>query len=103
MQRWNGLDAIPGGFGPCVVTIGVFDGVHRGHAALITRAVHAARERGVPCVVMTFDPHPLAVLAPDRAPAMLATLDHRLDLIAELGSRRGPRARLHPRARRARS
>ena len=85
MQRWNGLDDIPDGFGPCVVTIGVFDGVHRGHAALIGRAVRAAHERGVPCVVMTFDPHPLSVIAPDRAPAMLATVAHRLDLLAGCG------------------
>jgi riboflavin kinase / FMN adenylyltransferase len=85
VQRWDGLDDIPDGFGPCVVTIGVFDGVHRGHAALITRAVEAADGRGVPCVVMTFDPHPLVVVAPDHAPAMLATVAHRLDLFAELG------------------
>ena len=85
MQRWDGLDDIPDGFGPCVVAIGVFDGVHRGHASLIARAVQAARDRGVLCVVMTFDPHPLAVVAPDHAPAMLASIDHRLDLFAQIG------------------
>ena len=85
VQRWDGLDDIPDAFGPCVVTIGVFDGVHRGHAALIARAVEAAHGRGVPCVVMTFDPHPLAVVAPDHAPAMLASIEHRLDLLGEVG------------------
>ena len=85
MQRWDRLDRIPAGYGPCVVTIGVFDGVHRGHAALIARAVAAARSRGVPCVVVTFDPHPLAVLAPAYAPAMLATVARRLDLLAGVG------------------
>ena len=85
MQRWDDLDDIPDGFGPCVVAIGVFDGVHRGHAALIGRAVAAARDRGLPSVVMTFDPHPLAVVAPAHAPVMLASVDHRLDLCAELG------------------
>lgn len=85
MQRWDGLDAIPADHGPCVAAIGVFDGVHRGHAALIARAVDAARLRRVPCVVVTFDPHPLAVLAAAYAPAMVATLARRLDLLAALG------------------
>ncbi len=85
MQRWDGLDDIPDGYGPCVVTIGVFDCVHRGHRALISRAVEAARARGVPCVVMTFEPHPLAVLAPAYAPVMLATVARRVDLLAALG------------------
>lgn len=85
MQRWDGLDDIPDGYGPCVVTIGVFDCVHRGHRALISHAVEAARTRGVPCVVMTFDPHPLGVLAPAYAPAMLATVARRVDLLAEVG------------------
>ena len=85
MQRWDGIGQVPAGHGPCVVTIGVFDAVHRGHAALIARALAAARRRGVPCVVVTFDPHPLAVLAPAYAPAMLASVARRLDLLAGAG------------------
>jgi riboflavin kinase / FMN adenylyltransferase len=76
---------VPAGFGPSVVTIGNFDGVHRGHQAVLARLVARARERGVPAVAITFHPHPLAVLDPDRAPARLTTLDHRLDLLARAG------------------
>jgi riboflavin kinase/FMN adenylyltransferase len=85
VQRWQGLDAVPAGFGPSVVTIGNFDGVHRGHRALLATVVEAARQRGLPAVAVTFEPHPVAVLFPDRAPAMLTAPDHRLDLLAETG------------------
>ena len=57
MQRWRGQDEIPTDWGRCVLTIGVFDGVHRGHAELIAHAVKASRARNVPGVLMTFDPH----------------------------------------------
>ncbi|WP_175934822.1 bifunctional riboflavin kinase/FAD synthetase [Corynebacterium sp. Marseille-P4321] len=69
----------------CVVTIGVFDGVHRGHQLLISKAVEVARAAGLPCVVMTFDPHPVEVFAPEQAPAALMSLDERAKHIAELG------------------
>ena len=68
-----------------VVTIGVFDGVHRGHQKLIRRAVNLAREAGVECVVMTFDPHPVKIFAPEHAPETLLPLSERARLIAELG------------------
>jgi riboflavin kinase/FMN adenylyltransferase len=85
VHRWQGLDAVPDGFGPSVVTIGNFDGVHRGHRALLGTVVEAARRRGLPAVAVTFEPHPVAVLFPDRAPATLTAPDHRLDLLAETG------------------
>ncbi|XVV02122.1 bifunctional riboflavin kinase/FAD synthetase [Actinosynnema sp. CA-248983] len=85
MQRWRGLEHLPGGWGRCVVTIGVFDGVHRGHQALIGRAVEIARDKQVPSVLMTFDPHPSEVVRPGSHPAQLSTLRRRSELVEELG------------------
>ncbi|WP_241384288.1 bifunctional riboflavin kinase/FAD synthetase [Rhodococcus sp. CH91] len=85
MQRWRGLDEIPADWGRCVLTIGVFDGVHRGHQQLIARAVEAARARGVPAVLMTFDPHPMEVVRPGSHPAQLTTLARRAELAEQLG------------------
>ncbi|ORL02991.1 bifunctional riboflavin kinase/FMN adenylyltransferase [Prescottella equi] len=85
VQRWRGLDDVPADWGRCVLTIGVFDGVHRGHAQLISRAVDAARERGIPSVLMTFDPHPAEVVRPGSHPAQLTTLPRRAELAEELG------------------
>lgn len=85
MQRWRGQDEIPTDWGRCVLTIGVFDGVHRGHAELIAHAVKAGRTRGVPTVLMTFDPHPMEVVFPGSHPAQLTTLARRAELVEELG------------------
>ncbi|MEU6150385.1 bifunctional riboflavin kinase/FAD synthetase [Actinosynnema sp. NPDC047251] len=85
MQRWRGLDHLPGGWGRCVVTIGVFDGVHRGHQALVGRAVELAAEKGVPSVLMTFDPHPSEVVRPGSHPAQLTSLRRRSELVEQLG------------------
>ncbi|GAA5055997.1 bifunctional riboflavin kinase/FAD synthetase [Nocardia callitridis] len=85
MQRWRSLEDVPADWGRCVVTIGVFDGVHRGHAQLISRAVKAAAARGVPSVLMTFDPHPMEVVRPGAHPAQLTTLTRRAELAEELG------------------
>ena len=86
MQRWRGLEAIPSGWGRSVVTIGVFDGVHRGHAQLIGQAVRRARDLSVPCVLMTFDPHPSEVIRPGSHPAQLTTLRRRAELVEQLGA-----------------
>ena len=85
MERWRGQEDIPSDWGRCVLTIGVFDGVHRGHAELIGRAVKSARARGVPTVLMTFDPHPMEVVYPGSHPAQLTTLTRRAELAEELG------------------
>lgn len=85
MQRWRGQDEIPTDWGRCVLTIGVFDGVHRGHAELIAHAVSAGRARRVPTVLMTFDPHPMEVVFPGSHPAQLTTLARRAELVEQLG------------------
>lgn len=85
VQRWRGQDDIPSDWGRCVLTVGVFDGVHRAHAELITHAVKSARARGVPSVLMTFDPHPMEVVFPGSHPAQLTTLTRRAELAEELG------------------
>ncbi|MFC9896213.1 bifunctional riboflavin kinase/FAD synthetase [Nocardia sp. NPDC127579] len=85
MQRWRSLEDVPADWGRCVLTIGVFDGVHRGHAQLISRAVKSAAARGVPAVLMTFDPHPMEVVRPGSHPAQLTTLPRRAELAEELG------------------
>lgn len=68
-----------------VVAIGNFDGVHLGHQALVRAAVADARACGGAAVVLTFDPHPVRVLAPERAPRTLFTLGQRAEILAALG------------------
>jgi riboflavin kinase / FMN adenylyltransferase len=68
-----------------VATIGVFDGVHRGHQGLIQRAVELAGQRDVPSVVVTFDPHPSEVVRPGSHPAQLTTLRRKAELVEQLG------------------
>ncbi|MFD0279573.1 bifunctional riboflavin kinase/FAD synthetase [Kitasatospora sp. NPDC127111] len=85
MQRWRGLEEIPGDWGRSVVTIGSFDGVHRGHQLIINRVVERARELGVRSVVVTFDPHPSEVVRPGSHPPLLAPQPRRAELIEALG------------------
>ncbi|MFN2536632.1 MAG: bifunctional riboflavin kinase/FAD synthetase [Mycobacteriales bacterium] len=85
MERWRGVEGIPTKWGRCVVTIGVFDGVHRGHQLIISRAVERAAELKVPSVVLTFDPHPIEVIRPGSHPPMLTGQRYKADLVEELG------------------
>jgi riboflavin kinase / FMN adenylyltransferase len=88
MERWHGLAELPPGWGApggCVVTVGFFDGVHRGHQAVVRRAVALAHERGAPAVVLTFDPHPSEIVRPGTHPPLLSTAAHRSDLMEQLG------------------
>lgn len=85
MLRWTDLTQIPEGFGPSVVTLGNFDGVHRGHRAVLGAVIEQARERGALAVAVTFDPHPVAVLRPEKAPETITPLELRLDLLEGTG------------------
>jgi riboflavin kinase/FMN adenylyltransferase len=85
VQRWHGLDSVPTGWGHCVVTIGVFDGIHRGHQSIIAEAVQMAAERGVPSVLITFVPHPSEVVRPGSHPPVLTSIVRRAELVEELG------------------
>jgi len=70
---------------PAVVTIGNFDGMHLGHRKIIGRVISLAEERGLLSVVLTFEYHPLRLLAPQRAPEVLMPIQARLDAMQELG------------------
>ena len=85
MQRWRGIDAAPAGWGRSVVTIGVFDGVHRGHQAIIGHTVDRASQAGVASVVVTFDPHPSEVVRPGSHPAILTESRRKAELLEALG------------------
>lgn len=85
MHRWTSLDDVPADLGPTVATLGNFDGVHRGHQAVLGTVVDLAAQRGLAAVAVTFDPHPVAVLHPERAPEEIAGLEHRLALLEGQG------------------
>jgi riboflavin kinase/FMN adenylyltransferase len=82
LRSINDLSRLPG---PLFLAIGVFDGVHLGHQAVICRALEAARRDGGTAVVVTFDPHPVRVLRPEQAPRLLTSTAHKLRLIRDLG------------------
>jgi riboflavin kinase/FMN adenylyltransferase len=77
------VTALPGRPREAVVTVGTFDGVHRGHRAVVDEVVRRARASGRASVVVTFEPHPLAVLRPDLAPGRLTTASERKAALAE--------------------
>ncbi|ACQ80736.1 riboflavin biosynthesis protein RibF [Beutenbergia cavernae DSM 12333] len=85
MQVWHGLGQVPSDVTTSVVTIGNFDGVHRGHRGVLAHVVARARENGALAVAMTFDPHPARVHRPQDAPEELTGLEDKLALLAETG------------------
>ncbi len=87
METLRSIDELSHLPGPIFLAIGVFDGVHRGHQAVIsTSAEHARLANGTP-VVVTFDPHPMKVLRPSDAPHLLTATQHKIKLIRNLGVR----------------
>src|SRR3989440_8743980 len=69
----------------CVATIGNFDGMHVGHQAIIRGVTERAKETGRPSAVITFHPHPLSVVAPDRVPKQILTLAQKEELLRDMG------------------
>ncbi len=85
MHRWTDPTHTPNGLRPCVATLGNFDGVHRGHKAVINALIEVGRQRGLPTVAVTFEPHPIAVVRPEQAPSLVAPGRLREDLLALTG------------------
>ena len=85
VYRWQGLDEVPADWGASVVTIGVFDGVHRGHQLIVARAADLGAELGLPVVAITFDPHPDEVIRPGSHPPFLCSSRRRAELLGGLG------------------
>ena len=73
MRIWNGIASFPEGDDRVVASIGNYDGVHVGHREILRRVVSDARQRGLASMLVTFEPHPLSVVAPDRRPTLLQT------------------------------
>ena len=85
MQVFRSPAEVPADFGPSVVTIGKFDGVHAGHRAVLQRLVTLSEERGLLSAVVTFDRNPLSLLRPEVCPDALLSNDQKLEMLAESG------------------
>src|SRR5580704_3217543 len=85
MRVYRSLAELPPDFGPSAVTIGNFDGVHRGHCEILRRVKTLADARGWKASVLTFDPHPTKVVAPERTPKLMTTPERRAELMAAAG------------------
>jgi riboflavin kinase/FMN adenylyltransferase len=85
MHILRSLDDLPGSLRGGAVSIGNFDGVHRGHARIAERLVAHAKETGGPAIAFTFDPHPLALLKPEIVPVPMTRIERKAELLGELG------------------
>jgi riboflavin kinase/FMN adenylyltransferase len=85
MIIWNDTADYPDHRGKVVASIGNFDGVHVGHVAILASAVEEARRRELPALLITFEPHPLAVVAPARRPVLLQTRRQKLGALEQAG------------------
>src|SRR5437870_12248307 len=85
MQIFHKLDDIPPGFGPTVVTVGNFDGVHRAHAHVLCEIVRRAPVIGAKAIAVTFEPHPARILRPDSTLKLLTPTPEKLRLLEATG------------------
>jgi len=85
LKLFRSLDEVPADFGPSVVTIGNFDGVHCGHRKILDLANRLAEQNGWRTATLTFDPHPLQVVAPERAPHLMTTIEQRREILESTG------------------
>jgi riboflavin kinase / FMN adenylyltransferase len=85
MKIFRSLEELPGDFGPSVVSVGNFDGVHCGHRQVIQEVVRRARETGSQAVAVTFEPHPLRVLRPQVAPKLITPQNLKESLLSQAG------------------
>src|SRR4051812_8452676 len=85
MKLIRDFDDLPAAVRGGAVAIGNFDGVHKGHARIVEKLLARAKEIGGPAIVFTFDPHPVLLLRPDKAPPPLTWTDRKAELLAGLG------------------
>src|SRR5437016_13269053 len=85
MQIFHKLDEIPPAFGPAIVSVGNFDGVHRAHLRVLSEIVGRSKQRGTKSVVVTFEPHPVRILRPDSGLMLLTPMPEKLRLLEQTG------------------
>ncbi len=96
MKVYRGLDSVDPPLHGVILTIGNFDGVHRGHQQILAQAAMFSEQTDAPLVAMTFEPHPAAILRPEKAPALLTPLQEKLSLLARNGVRAAVTLRSEP-------
>lgn len=85
MKVFHKLDDVPPDFGPSVVSVGNFDGVHRAHLRVLSEVVGRAKQLNGLSVAVTFEPHPMRILRPDSAPKLLTPTPEKLRLLQATG------------------
>src|SRR6202167_2830524 len=85
MQVFHKLEDVPAGFGPALVSVGNFDGVHRAHAYVLGEIVSRARQSGCKAIAVTFEPHPVRILRPDSGLKLLTPVPEKLRLLEATG------------------
>ncbi len=85
MQVFHKLEEVPGGFGPTLLSVGNFDGVHRAHTRVLSNIVPRARAQGCKAVAVTFEPHPMRILRPDSGLKLLTPTSEKLRLLRATG------------------